>query len=80
MKELGSLLPLCGHCSEFSSVTDAFSDLAVISKGKGSSGVDALYSMMLSEKTSTCNHLEWWPSLSPCRINFSYKRFFLTYS
>lgn len=55
MKELGSLLPLCGHCSEFSSVTDAFSDLAVISKGKGSSGVDALYSMMLSEKTSTCN-------------------------
>lgn len=71
MKELGSLLLLCGRCSEFSGVTDAFSDWAMISNGKGSSGVDVLYSMMLSEKTSTCKHLEWWPSLSPCRINFS---------
>lgn len=63
------LLP-CGHCSEFSGVTDAFSDLAIISKGKGSGEVDALYSMMLSEKTSACEHLEWWSSVS-CRINFS---------
>lgn len=73
MKVLGSLLLLCGRCSEFSSVTDAFSDLAMISKGKGSGGVDAysMYSMMLSEKTSACKHLECVPSLSPCRINFS---------
>lgn len=36
------LLP-CGHCSEFSGVTDAFSDLAIISKGKGSGEVDAFH-------------------------------------
>lgn len=52
MKELGSMLVPCGRCSEFSGVTDAFLDLAIISKGKGSGEVDALYSMMLSEKTS----------------------------
>lgn len=51
MKGLGSLL--CGRCSESSSVTDT-----MISKGKGSSGVDVLYSMMLSEKTSACKHLD----------------------
>lgn len=64
------LLP-CGHCSEFSGVTDAFSHLAMISNGKGSGGVDALYSMMLSEKISACKHLEWWSSLSSSRISFS---------
>lgn len=69
MKDLGFLF--CGQRSEFLSVTDAFSDLAIISKGKGSGGVDVLYSVMLSEKTRAYKHLEWWPSPSSCRTSIS---------
>lgn len=58
MKEMGFLILLWSHCSEFSSLSDALSDLSIISKGKGTGRVGALYSMILSEKTSACSYLD----------------------
>lgn len=45
-------------------------------KGKGTGGVESLYSMVLSEETSACSYLDLWPGLSPLQNQFWLEKIF----